>query len=118
MSRAIVKYNNDYLQLFTSSGELIPEQTNIIIENEVGDRKIATVTVTLIADISQIGDDTDKDYIQSETIKELNHKVCALASKAQELEDKSFQSHKSAVFWETLYNTEKQRSWLDKIFGI
>lgn len=104
MSRAIVKYHNDYLQLFMPDGQIIPEQTNLILENSYGDRKTATVTITLLADISQIGESVNNEFDQLKIIKDLEDKLC--------------QSHKSAVFWETLYNTEKQRSWLDKIFGL
>jgi len=103
MSRAIVKYHNDYLQLFMPDGQIIPEQTNLILENSLGDRKTATVTITLLADISQIGEAVNNERDQSDVIKDL--------------EEKMFQSHKSAVFWETLYNKEKQRSWFDKIFN-
>lgn len=104
MSRAIVKYHNDYLQLFMPDGQVIPEQTNLILENSYGDKKTATVTITLLADISQIGESVNNEFDQQKVIKDL--------------EDKLYQSHKSAVFWETLYNTEKKRSWIDKILGI
>jgi len=104
MSRAIVKYTNDYLQLFMPDGQIIPYQTNIILENSVGDRKTATATITLIVDISQIGEAVVNEFEQQKVIKDLEDKLC--------------QSHKSAIFWETLYNTDKKRSWLDKIFGI
>lgn len=36
----------------------------------------------------------------------------------KELEEKLYKAQKSAVFWETLYNTEKQRTWLDKLLGL
>lgn len=104
MSRAIVKYCNDYLQLFMPNGDIIPEQTNLIIENSVGDRKQATVTVTLVADISKIAKPIDNNDNKEEIVKGLEEKLC--------------QAHKSAVFWETLYNNEKQRTWFDKLLGL
>lgn len=87
MSRAMVKYYNDYLQLFMPNGDIIPEQTNLIIENSVGDRKQATVTVTLVADISKISEPITAN--QSELVKEL--------------EEKLYVAKKDAVFWEREY---------------
>lgn len=104
MSRAMVKYYNDYLQLFMPNGDIIPEQTNLIIENLVGDRKQATVTVTLVADISKITEPINGDRDAEEVVKELEEKISI--------------AKKSAVFWENLYINEKQRTWFDKLFNL
>lgn len=85
--RAKVKYYNDYLVLCMPDGEIIPEQSDIKIKNQLGDRKIATVTVTLLADISQIGEPIAAN--QSELVKELEEKLCV--------------SEKATVFWKREY---------------
>lgn len=104
MSRVMVKYCNDYLQLFMPDGEIIPGQTNLIIENCVGDRKQATVTMTLIADISQIGEVVNNERDQKEIIEDLEEKVNL--------------AHKSAVFWEKLYEAEASKKWYKKLFNL
>lgn len=104
MNKAVVKYHNDYLQLFTSSGELIPYQSNLILENETGSRKTAAVTITLIADISQIGETVNNDFDLKEAIKDLHEKLDL--------------AHRSAIFWEKLYEAENSKKWYQKLFNL
>lgn len=103
MKKAKVKYYNDYLVLCMPDGEIIPEQTDIKIENQVWDKKTATVTITLLADISEIGE-PDESTNKEDKIKELEEKLCL--------------AHKSAVFWETMCNNEKKKSWYEKLFNL
>jgi len=104
MDRTAVKYHNGYLQLFMPNGELIPQQVSMIIENSAPDKKTATVTITLISDISQIGETMNNEADYREEIKIL--------------EERLYQSHKSALFWEKLHNKEKSLRWYQKLFNF
>lgn len=102
MKRAKVKYYNDYLVLCMPDGEIIPEQTNLKIKNQSGDRKLATVTVTLLADISAIGE-PDKRIVEDNL-----RRIESLEAEIKTLKEEAEKSYKSAVFWEKLHNNENK----------
>lgn len=104
MELAKVKYNNDYLVLCAPDGEIIPEQINMVLNNEVGVRKVATVTITLLADISNIGEPCNNEDSYS-------YKIDKLERELQEV-------HKSAKFWENLYERESAKKWYQKLFNL
>lgn len=104
MKKVKIKYINDYLQAVMPNGQIIPEQTDLILRNEVGDKKTATATLTLIVDISDIGetDSTqDAEYSYIEKLKEEKYKAL-----------------KSAIYWETLYKKEAAKTWYQKLFSL
>jgi len=86
------------------NGELIPHQTNMIIENDTDQERTATVTITFIADISQMGELVRVECNHSEVIQDLEDKVCKLQD--------------SATFWEKLYENESRKKWYQKLFDF
>lgn len=104
MEFAKLKYSNDYLQIFMPDGQVIPQQIDLEIKNETGQRKIATAIVTLIVDISEIGEPIDNNDNKEEIVKSLEEKL--------EI------THKSALFWEKLYEKESIKKWYQKLFNL
>lgn len=108
MERAKLKYHNDYLQVIMPDGQVIPDQVDIKIENEVGQRKIATAIVTMIVDISEIG---EKDIKTTD-------KINCLESKIHLLEEEKKNIEKQENYWMRQYHREKDKTWYQKLFNI
>lgn len=104
-----IKYNGNHLVAYMPNGDLIPMQTDIKITNNTEQRNIALVTVEFEADISEL--------VPVDTAI-IDRRVESLKREISDLKDTRDLHYKSAVFWETLYNTEKQRTWLDKLLGL
>lgn len=93
-----IKYHNGYLQVFMPNGDLIPCQTNLIIRNDATQEGEVTVTVSFVADISQIDILSNIEDV-TEYIKE-------------ELD----KSKKGLI--ENLYEKEIRKKWYYRILGI
>jgi hypothetical protein len=102
MKKVIIKYHNEYLQAFMPNGDLIPLQTDMKIENSTEQSKEATVTITFIADITQMG--------------ELIRVDCDHKGVIADLEEKLKNTNNHLLTYKELYNEEVKKSWYKKLF--
>lgn len=111
MEYAKLKYNNDYLQVFMPNGEIIPYQTDILIKNESGQRKMATVTMELIVDISEIG---EKDSIYSEKVSRIQY----IEKEKIKLEEEISSYRQSNEYLKKELRKEQNKKWYQKLFRL
>lgn len=97
-----VKYDGRYLQAYMPNGDVIPLQTDIKVENEVGQENEATVTIQCIGDISDLKemDKSDIDYKKSADY---------FQGQNTELKEQLDQAYKNAKFWEIEYHKENNK---------
>lgn len=85
------------------NGDLIPLQTDIKVENEVGQNNEATVTIQCIGDISEL---TEADRYYRDLKKEIND----LRSDYDKVKEESYIANKNSNFWERQYEIEKNET--------
>lgn len=106
-----VKYDGRYLQAYMPNGDIIPQQTEIKIENNVGDENMALVTLQVHADISNLKDmgNPDIDYKKSADY---------FQGKNMELKEQLDQARKRADHYQVEYHEELNKKWYHKLFGF
>src|SRR5699024_10422801 len=86
MSKVRVKYDGRYLQAYMPNGDIIPLQTDIKVENEVGQNNEATVTIQCIGDISELTE-ADKTVVNlRDEITHLKDRINCIMMEFQSLQ--------------------------------
>jgi len=103
MKKATVRVKDGYLCVYMPSGEILPCQTDIKIENNVDQFNQATVTVSFIADVSVMSD----EYLDKNEA----------LSKVNELSFKLKESGKRELLWKKAFIEENKKKWYQKLFN-